>query len=110
MVGEETGRTGPLAAEREWLVHPLCGTRNFAARTPLVAMNVALRGAGAVIAAASADPMGGEVFWTDGIGAFVRREGVDSALVPDAVSLLVEVDLEHPAVTSARGSAAPHLL
>ena len=42
MDGEESGRTGP-AADRLWLVDPLCGTLNYAARTPLVAVNVALR-------------------------------------------------------------------
>ena len=47
MVGEEAGRTGPAGAAREWLVDPLCGTRNFAATTPLVAVNVALRADGA---------------------------------------------------------------
>ena len=52
MVGEEAGRTGPSDAAREWLVDPLCGTRNFAARTPLVAVNVALR--------VAADPRGGK--------------------------------------------------
>ena len=66
MVGEEGGRTGPSRANRAWLVDPLCGTRNFAAQTPLVAVNVALRTGGAALAAASADPITGEVFWTDG--------------------------------------------
>ncbi len=42
MIGEEDGRSGPDDAAREWLVDPLCGTRNFAATTPLVAVNVAL--------------------------------------------------------------------
>ncbi len=96
MVGEEAGRTGPSGATREWLVDPLCGTRNFAAQTPLVAVNVALRTAGATVAAASADPMTGEVFWTDGSAAFVRRAGADTPLRPVPTSLLVDVDLDHP--------------
>ena len=75
MVGEEAGRTGPAGAAREWLVDPLCGTRNFAATTPLVAVNVALRADGRVLAAASADPISGEVFWTDGTQRLVRRDG-----------------------------------
>ena len=78
MIGEEAGRTGPSRATREWLVDPLCGTRNFAAQTPLVAVNVALRTAGVTVAAASADPMTGEVFWTDASAAFVRRAGADT--------------------------------
>ena len=70
----------PREASREWLVDPLCGTRNFAAQTPLVAVNVALRTAGATVAAASADPLSDEVFWTDGSAAFVRRAGADTPL------------------------------
>lgn len=41
--GEEGGLSGRLASERMWLVDPLCGTLNFAARTMLVAVNVAFR-------------------------------------------------------------------
>ena len=96
MVGEEGGRTGPSGANRAWLVDPLCGTRNFAAQTPLVAVNVALQSEGATLAAASADPITGEVFWTDGSAAFVRRAGADTALLPAPTSLLVDVDLDHP--------------
>jgi fructose-1,6-bisphosphatase/inositol monophosphatase family enzyme len=40
-LGEEGGLTG--SGERTWLVDPLCGTLNFAARTPLVTVNVAPR-------------------------------------------------------------------
>ena len=68
MIGEEDGRSGPDDAAREWLVDPLCGTRNFAATTPLVAVNVALIADPGSLAAASADPISGEVFWTDGAG------------------------------------------
>ena len=95
MIGEEDGRSGPDDAAREWLVDPLCGTRNFAATTPLVAVNVALEADGGSLAAASADPVTGEVFWTDGSSAWVRREGTDTALVPAARSLLVDLDLDH---------------
>ena len=96
VVGEENGRTGSASSEREWLVDPLCGTSNFAARTMLVAVNVALRTAGRVTAAASADPFSGEVFWTDGAEAFVRRDAVDRRLVPSADSRLVDVNLDPP--------------
>jgi myo-inositol-1(or 4)-monophosphatase len=106
MIGEEAGRTGPTDAERAWLVDPLCGTRNFAAQTPLVAVNVALRLPDASLAAAaSADPFTGEVFWTDGTAAFVRVSGADAPLVPSGISLLVDVDLDHP-----HGGAALRLL
>ncbi|MFU8854723.1 inositol monophosphatase family protein [Micromonospora sp. SL1-18] len=96
LVGEESGRTGADRAERTWLVDPLCGTLNYAARMPLVAVNVALRTGAGVTAAASADPFAGEVFWADGGPARVRRSGVDEPLIPSAESLLVDVNLDPP--------------
>ena len=96
LLGEETGHTGPDVADRTWLVDPLCGTLNFAAQTPLVAVNVALRVGSDIRVAASADPFAGELFWTDGRRALVRREGVDEALVPSAESRLVDVNLDRP--------------
>ena len=44
ITGEESGSTGADGAERRWLVDPLCGTLNYAARSMLAAVNVALRG------------------------------------------------------------------
>lgn len=72
ITGEETGASGPEDARRRWLVDPLCGTLNYAVRTPLVAVNVALRDGGRVRVAASADPFSGETYWTDGTVARVR--------------------------------------
>ncbi|MEU6587133.1 inositol monophosphatase family protein [Nocardia sp. NPDC046763] len=43
-LAEESGTTGD-PSDRTWLIDPLCGTRNFAAGTPLVAVNIALRAA-----------------------------------------------------------------
>src|SRR4051794_29833365 len=43
VVGEEGGRTGGAGNGRTWLVDPLCGTLNFAAKTRLASVNVALR-------------------------------------------------------------------
>lgn len=96
VVGEEAGRTGPDGAARTWLVDPLCGTLNFAARTPLVAVNVALRAGDDVPVAVSADPLAGEAFWCDGGGAYVRRDGADEPLAPSAESRLVDVNLDPP--------------
>jgi len=93
---EETGHTPGDGGDRTWLVDPLCGTLNFAARTALVSVNVALRTDGVVTAAASADPFADEVFWTDGRDASVRRHGVDDRLAPSPVSRLVEVNLDPP--------------
>ncbi|MFB7941086.1 inositol monophosphatase family protein [Streptomyces sp. NPDC056049] len=92
VLGEEGGRQGAAAADREWLVDPLCGTLNYAVGNKLVAVNVALRGG----AAAVADPFGGddgEVFRTDG----TRAWGPDgSPLAPTAATGLVDVNLDPP--------------
>ncbi|MCM0678517.1 inositol monophosphatase family protein [Micromonospora phytophila] len=94
--GEESGHTGAADAERTWLVDPLCGTLNYAARTTLVAVNVALRTGSDVTVGVSADPFAEELFWTDGEDAYVRREGVDEKLTPSAESRLVDVNLDPP--------------
>ena len=96
VLAEESGRDGDPGADRVWLVDPLCGTLNFAAGNPLVAVNVALRSGGEVTAAASADPFSGEVFWADGSVARVRRDGADLPLSPAATVPLVDVDVDPP--------------
>ncbi|WP_372500045.1 inositol monophosphatase family protein [Streptomyces sudanensis] len=93
VLGEEGGQRGAGDAARQWLVDPLCGTLNYAAGTMLVAVNVALRDG----AAAVADPFGGEVFFTDGETAWVRRDGVgDVPLTPTSATRLVDVNLDPP--------------
>ncbi len=99
VIGEEYGATGQAA--RTWLVDPLCGTLNFAAETPLFSVNVALPGLGV---AAVAQPLTGEVFWTDGTTAHVRRDGTDSPAVPSAASHLVDVDIDAPPGTDFVGA------
>ncbi|MFC7640136.1 inositol monophosphatase family protein [Streptosporangium lutulentum] len=96
VTGEEIGRTGPAGAERMWLVDPLCGTLNYAVRSMLVAVNVALRVGSDITVAASADPFADEVFWTDGLHACVRRGGMDEPLKPSPDSRLVDVNLDPP--------------
>jgi myo-inositol-1(or 4)-monophosphatase len=96
VLAEESGLTGSGTAERTWLVDPLCGTLNFAARTMLVAVNVALRIGAQLTAAAVADPFAGEVFWTDGSRAYRRHAGTDEPLRPSAESRLVDVNLDPP--------------
>lgn len=91
--GEETGETTGVT-DRRWLVDPLCGTLNFAARTPLAAVNVALRTPHGVTAAASVDPLADEQFWTDGDRAWVRHAGDDRPVVPSARSLIVDVNCD----------------
>ncbi|WP_459804298.1 inositol monophosphatase family protein [Herbidospora sp. RD11066] len=89
-LGEEGGLTG--SSDRIWLVDPLCGTLNFAAQTPLIAVNVALRFQGRDLAAASADPISGEIFWTDGDHAYLG----DSPLTPSPDSKLVDLNMDPP--------------
>ena len=104
-LGEEGGLTG--SGERTWLVDPLCGTLNFAARTPLVVVNVALRTPAGVVAAAAIDPFADEVFWMANGRAGLRRHGAVAALTPSAGSALVDVDL--PGAGAAR-FVTPRLL
>ncbi|MEU0486403.1 inositol monophosphatase family protein [Streptosporangium sp. NPDC006013] len=96
VTGEESGPTGPAGAERMWLVDPLCGTLNYAVHTMLAAVNVALRVGSDITVAASADPFADEVFWTDGVRAYIRRGGVDEPLKPSPDSRLVDVNLDPP--------------
>ncbi|MEU6285421.1 inositol monophosphatase family protein [Streptomyces sp. NPDC047028] len=107
VLGEEGGRQGGANLGRQWLVDPLCGTLNYAVGNMLVAVNVALRDG----AAAVADPFGGEVFFTDGVGAWGRQEGgtEDMVLAPTADSRLVDVNLDPP-FPSAPGFRAVELL
>jgi myo-inositol-1(or 4)-monophosphatase len=109
VTGEESGRSGAAGAHRRWLVDPLCGTLNYAVRTMLVGVNVALREGSRVTAAATADPFGGEVFWTDGETAWVREDGADERLTPSAESALVDVNLDPP-FPNAPGFQAARLL
>ncbi|MCC5474823.1 inositol monophosphatase family protein [Streptomyces sp. NPDC059680] len=109
VTGEESGRSGAADAHRRWLVDPLCGTLNYAVRNMLVGVNVALRQGPEVTAAATADPFSGEVFWTDGAAAWVRREGADERLTPWSGSALVDVNLDPP-FPNAPGFRAARLL
>ncbi|MFE6040753.1 inositol monophosphatase family protein [Streptomyces sp. NPDC056452] len=115
VTGEESGHSGADGAERRWLVDPLCGTLNYAVRTMLASVNVALRWGPDITAAAAADPFSGEVFWTDGRRAHLRRGDVDEELAPSAASRLVDVNLDPPFPNSpdfraARLIAAPGFL
>ena len=84
------------ASGRRWLVDPLCGTVNFAAATPLAAVNVALQEGDRVVVGASADPMADELFWTDGERAFARTAGRDEQMTPSATSGPVDVNCDGP--------------
>jgi myo-inositol-1(or 4)-monophosphatase len=96
VVGEESGRSGASEGSRVWLLDPLCGTLNFAARMRVAAVNVALRAKDRFIAAAVADPFNAETFWTDGMTASLRAGSEESRLVPSASSTLVDLNLDPP--------------
>jgi myo-inositol-1(or 4)-monophosphatase len=106
IVGEESGRSGATAASRLWLIDPLCGTLNYAARMRVVAVNAALVTARRALAAAVADPFAGEVFWASGDGACVRAGGRDAPLAPSASSRLVDLNLDPPFPNAPRFRAA----
>ncbi|MBB5873349.1 myo-inositol-1(or 4)-monophosphatase [Allocatelliglobosispora scoriae] len=100
VLGEESGHTPGTSNDRTWLVDPLCGTANYAARTPLVSVNVALRWGGEITAAASADPFADELFWTGGGPAYLRRDGMDEPLTPSPVTRLVDINVDPPVPNS----------
>jgi myo-inositol-1(or 4)-monophosphatase len=108
VVGEELG--GQPDSDRYWLVDPLCGTVNFAARTPLVAVNVALRAGAGISVAVTADPFADEVFWTDGVAAHLRAGGHDQPLVPGRGDGIVDLNLDPPFPHQERFRAARMLL
>ena len=95
LLSEEAG--GVLDGRpRRWLVDPLCGTVNFAARTPLAAVNVALVEGTRTLACVSADPVADEVFWSDGGRTRRRWRSTDRPVQPSAESGLIEVNCDGP--------------
>ncbi len=96
ILGEETGRSGPMRTARTWLIDPLCGTQNYAVGMRVVAVNVALMAENKALAAAVADPFADEIFWTDGMVALGRVSGRDRVLVPNAASGLVDLNFDPP--------------
>jgi len=109
-LGEEGGLDGRPDARRTWLVDPLCGTLNFAATTPLVGVNVALREGGRVTAAAVTDPFAEETTWSDGTVTRLRADGDDGDAAPSPVTRLLDIDFDgEPAwAAGVAAAAAPH--
>jgi myo-inositol-1(or 4)-monophosphatase len=105
-LGEEGGLDGPPDATRTWLVDPLCGTLNFAATTPLVGVNVAMREGTEVTAAAVVDPFAGETYWSDGVRTRLLTEHGEQEPTPSAVTRLVDLDFDgNPAWATAVAGA-----
>lgn len=96
VLGEESGRSGASSGVRTWLLDPLCGTLNYTVQMRVAAVNVALRNGEKFIAAAVADPFNHEIFWTDGLSAFVRADGQDTPLAPHGRSQLVDLNFDPP--------------
>jgi myo-inositol-1(or 4)-monophosphatase len=96
VLGEEGGRTEGDDSGRLWLIDPLCGTSNYAANVPLVAVNVTLTVSGVGSVAVAADPFHDEVFWTDGDRCGMRAAGQELLLLPSAISQLVDLNLDEP--------------
>jgi myo-inositol-1(or 4)-monophosphatase len=91
-VGEE-GNTRLPDSGRYWLVDPVCGTANFAARLPLYALNIALVEDGRVTASAVADGATGDLYVAErGGGAWLVRSGNREQLRASGVSGLVSLD------------------
>ena len=91
-VGEEGDHPVPEAG-RYWLVDPLCGTANYAARLPLVALNIALVEDGRVMASAVADGVTGDVYAAErGGGAWRLGDGSPERLHASGTSGLVSLD------------------
>jgi myo-inositol-1(or 4)-monophosphatase len=57
---------------------------------------VAVRVDGRVVAAAVADPLAGEIFWTDTSRGFMRRSNTDTPLHPEPGAHLVDVNIDAP--------------
>ncbi|GAA3656374.1 inositol monophosphatase family protein [Nocardioides ginsengisoli] len=83
-IGEEHGASGDADGRRRWLVDPLCGTLNFAAETPLVAVNVALQVDGRTTVGVVVDPLTGDT-WTTA-----------APPTPGAASTLVDINCDGP--------------
>src|SRR3984893_4526962 len=74
-VGEE-GRKQVPNTGRYWMVDPLGGTANYAARLPLYALNIALVEGGRVTIAAIADGVTGDLYVAErGFGAWRLNHG-----------------------------------
>jgi myo-inositol-1(or 4)-monophosphatase len=95
ILAEESGSSG-VKGGRVWLIDPLCGTLNYAAKMRLVAVNVALKTDDRFTAAAVADAFSDDLFWTDGASSFVRTGTIDKRLAPDTKSRLVDLNVDPP--------------
>ena len=92
-VGEEYGEATCATGSRTWLVDPLCGTLNFAARTPLFSVNVALVDSDTTVAAAVSHPSSHEVYWARGDEFGILGRSTSSAA---PASRIVDINADGP--------------
>ena len=96
-VGEESGFDVAAGDRSHWLVDPICGTRNFASRIPLYAVNVALADDREVVVGAVGDGAHGEVFVAErGRGAWREDAGALTRIAVDPKSTVVTLDPGRP--------------
>jgi len=93
VVGEEQGGHAPADGSAYWLVDPICGTRNYACRTPLYCVNVALVEHDAVTAAVVGEPSAQRVHVAErGRGAWSLGDGTPTRLRASEQSRVVIVE------------------
>ena len=90
VIGEERGGTVPVDTPY-WLVDPICGTRNFASRIPLYAVNAAMVESGRVSVAVVGDGSSGDVCVAEvGRGAWRLGNGEPTVLSTAATALVLD--------------------
>ena len=96
-IGEEGETTQEAGDGRYWLVDPLCGTANYAARLPLYAVNVALVEDGQVSLSAVGDGATGEVYAAErGRGAWRLGSRAGEPLAVSDTTGLISLDTNFP--------------
>jgi myo-inositol-1(or 4)-monophosphatase len=108
VIGEERGGQQPEGSPY-WLVDPICGTRNFASRIPLFAVNVALVEDGGVTLSVVGDGSTGDVLCAEAqAGAWRVSADRREPLVVGAESLVMDFGA-WPKPAAERSAAARHL-
>ena len=106
-VGEEDGEGGASSAPSYWLVDPICGTRNFSARIPVYAVNVALVEDRHVTVAAVGDGAAGAVWVAErGRGTWLARDDALTPVRASDASRLVLLDPGRPGGPAADKASA----
>ena len=105
IVGEERGGS-PSADRPYWLVDPICGTRPYASDVPLYCTNIALVEGDRVTVAAIGLGKNGETLYAEqGLGAYLRKDGVDNRItVSDSSNTLWLSGRNEPAANLVRSA------